>query len=177
MNDRRRPAGGSSRGSGGTKDRAGSAGPPKRARATKLQTGLWLLAAAVAALPVGFSLLEDPGKEHYENARRMVTSFEIGKEPANIAYENVVYQEALSELDLVPIESSYHVPARDFAEEIRGKIDAYRRRREEMELTQRANFEKSRRRREILYENQRRTRLDPEQTSWPECNDVREDNQ
>jgi len=176
MNDRRRSAGESSRGAGKANGRTGSAGPPGRTRASKLQTTLWLLAAAVAALAVGFSLLEDPGKEHYENAQRMVTGFELGKEPANIAYENVVYEEALAELDLVPIESKYHDPAREFAEEINGKIAEYRRRRQEMEQTQRANLERSRERREILYENQQRTRLELEQTSWPECDDVREDN-
>ena len=168
MNDRRRSAGGGSRVSG-------LAGPPQRTRAAKMQTALWLLAFAVAALAVGFSLLEDPGKEHYENAQRMVEGFELGKEPANIVYENVVYEEALAELDLVPIESKYHDPAREFAEEIHGKIAEYRRRRQEMEQTQRANLERSRERREILYENQRRTRLELEQTSWPECDDVRED--
>ena len=176
MNDRTRSAEGSSRGAGTAKGRTGSAGPPGRTRASKLQTTLWLLAATVAALAVGFSLLEDPGKEHYENAQRMVEGFELGKEPANIVYENVVYEEALAELDLVPIESKYHDPAREFAAEISGKIAEYRRRRDEMEQTQVANLERSRKRREILYENQRRTRLELEQTSWPECDDVHEDN-
>ena len=176
MNDRRRSAGGSSRGAGTANGRTGSAGPPGRTRASKLQTTLLLLAGAVVALAVGFSFLEDPGKEHYENAQRMVTGFELGKEPANIVYENAVYEEALAELDLVPIESKYHDPAREFAAEISGKIAEYRRRRDEMEQTQVANLERSRKRREILYENQRRTRLELEQTSWPECDDERESN-
>jgi len=144
-----------------------------RGRATagsKIRFALFLLVIGVAVSAIAYSQLHDPGEAHYTHAREMVDEFERGKEPANIDCEHPVYQDALAELALVPSDSYYAEPAAQMAAGIQARIDALHRLQDETQRAHRGKVEKSRTRREIMFENQRRASLSPyDVDSDPQC--------
>ncbi len=146
--------------------------PAKQSGHSGLQrhTKIGAIGTLAVAVLAGAALVHgpDPGEAHFSEARKLVTEFEKGKEPASVNYDDAVYRTALAELAFIDDGSSFSAPAKALEAKIRGNIEAYHQRLQVQRASSVANRQKRSSRMAVLHQARKSERLRPPPT-YEEC--------
>jgi len=126
------------------------------------------LLAAIGLFSFAASQRNAAPDDHYLEARRMLTSYELGKPQEARNYRHPVYQQTLMELDLVDPESISAPAAGSLASELDELIRQYMDRHSSVKQATVERATQSKKRRSEFVRAQNRTRLSPV-TEYPEC--------